>query len=181
MSEQQLYILSEILTATGLVEIIDKWTTPVRDGVRLCTLGRLRKEAKEADWVHRIVRPVRELGWRYPNWKIYTAKVYLDKDEKDGTRRVAYAFRLDIETPDPVLAIEMLNTVLKSGQVKPEQVRQSALRFLDELPDAVIERPLVWAEGLTDRNRVVPKPSKYFHITGQQTKPSAGVEYIADE
>lgn len=176
-TDVNLNTFTEMLFATGTVELIDRWTSELPEGVRLCSLCRLRGGVKESEWVQKIVRPIRELFWRYPEWKAYTSKVYIDKKDTES-QRIAYAFRVDIEVTDVALALSMLQSAMKGSMPKPEAVVKSSIRYLDELPDPVIERPLVWSEGLMDRNVPTMKQSEYFHITGQQTKIGAGVTKI---
>lgn len=170
---------------TGIVEVIqtEEVTVPAEHGevTTLRTLMRLKPGVKEKDWVFKLVRPIREISWRYPGkWSVRTAKEYVDK-EVGNARSIAYTFVIEVSTVDPVETNQVISQMLSTGMapVPPEATNGSPILTLAEMPDEIIERPLVGAGADRNSSRLVP--SAYGHITGQSFKPGAGARSVLNK
>jgi len=184
MSNQHVSVLSTTLANTGLIEVVkmEEQTTPMEHDelVTMTVLMRLRPRVMEKDWVFKIVRPIRELSWRYPGkWRVRTAKEYVDK-ESDNQKGIAYTFIIEVTTPNPQETNSAVAHALRTGSpAAPESAEGSPILTLAEMPDEIIERPLVGAGA--DRNASQLRPSAYAHITGQAFKAGAGARSVLNK
>lgn len=100
MSDAYIYKLSEALMLTNLVQVAQRSQETDEGWTTLSTLSRLAQGATETDWVKKIVTPLRALFRKYPtDWFLQTAKQYMDKGETPETKRVVFAFLIELEVP----------------------------------------------------------------------------------